>query len=137
MAASNFPMVDNEDFIDWASTSPNPEFPEDKSVVAELGDGVKQKFYSKDGATPIETVQQLESALIEMFWHRVDSQLEVAAVMGLFGPPDTSTCSEETQTAAWEIFSDYQAGLSVGIDLMNMSPFLKRVADSLPEPCLV
>jgi hypothetical protein len=69
-------LLDNKEFIDWAASSPNPDFPPiegpDAGLVPELSHLAKQYFYSSEGGSPINTTQQLKEALSAMFWHRFD-----------------------------------------------------------------
>jgi len=67
-------LVDNEEFIEWAGYSPNPENEEDfiPVLLPGLSDSANQHFYSSEGASPITTIKQLREALSAMFWHRVD-----------------------------------------------------------------
>ena len=66
-----------------------------------------------------------------MFWHRVDHQLEFAAIMDMMQMPNLSTCSEETQALGWQIESAIYTGIGYSMDLMNMESFLGNVADWL------
>ena len=101
-------LVDNEEFITWASSSPNPDHDpmwreEDPELVfaPELDDWAKEKFYRANGAKPIQTLDQLRFALGAMFWHRNSWGLEFAAIMDMMMMPDLSTCTERTQQAGW------------------------------------
>jgi len=64
--------------------------------VYKTSDWVNQKFYSEDGAAPIKTLKKLEEALVALFWHRVDWNLEVAALADIMPFPDISSCSKVT-----------------------------------------
>ena len=91
-------LVDNQDFIDFMNTVPNViKFPERPAIKPEsLTDAVKEVFLSEHGATAFKTVDSLKNALDVLFDYRLSRNLEVAAVFRLAGPPDYSTCSEET-----------------------------------------
>ena len=66
-----------------------------------------------------------------MFWHRVSSDLEIAAIMDMMMMPDIWSCSQETQEAGWAIQSAMHDGIGYSMDLMNMESFLTNVGDWL------
>ena len=92
-------LVDNEDFIYWASTSSNQslEWPVYLGEPNELDDWTKDELLTESGASPITSASELRNVLSAMFWHRVSSNLEIAAIMDMMMMPDISSCSQETQ----------------------------------------
>ena len=56
---------------------------------------VAEKFESAHGATELESVSDLQSALSSMFYFRAP-ELEVMAMFGGMFTPDLSSCSAET-----------------------------------------
>jgi len=99
---------------------------EDEEIV--LSDDVKEYFFTSEGATLISDKDSLKAALNAMFWFRNDYGFEVSmaiacrrnlgvAEASMMPPPpdadepagdvrppwDLSTCTKETQAAAWDI----------------------------------
>ena len=99
-------LVDNLHFIDFMNTVPNVmKFPDSPAIEpSPLTDAVKEVFLSSYGATPFKTVLSLKNALDILFEYRLSRNLEVAAVFRLAGPPDYSTCSEETQESGQALY---------------------------------
>ena len=126
-------LVDNEEFIYWASTSSNQslEWPVYLGVPNELEDWTKEKILTESGALPITTVNELADVLGVMFWHRVSSDLEIAAISDMMMMPDIFSCSQETQQAGLDIQSAMYHGMGNSMDLMNMESFLANVGDWL------
>ena len=105
----NVKLVDNKDFIEWASIEPNPAFKD--TLGAEgiyLNDGIfdehwaAEYFLKEKGATPIDSSDKLFESLTAMFYWRADLGLEIARIYRnlddisyAFG--DLSTCTKETR----------------------------------------
>ena len=106
LKANEAELVDNLHFIDFMNTVPNVmKFPDSPAIKASpLTDDVKQVFLSSYGATHFKTVDSLKNALDILFEYRLTRGLEVAAVFRLAGPPDYSTCSEETQESGQALY---------------------------------
>ena len=59
----------------------------------DVSDEVKRAFLTEEGATPLDSVEALESALNVLFDYRVQQGLEIIALADIAPPPDTSSCS--------------------------------------------
>lgn len=129
-------MVDNEEFIAWASTSNNPDYDEWNVALeedVELSDWVKEKFYTRHGAEVAKSAKMVKEKLSAMFWLRVNYGLEFAAIEDEMRFPEIETCSLVTRNAGWEIRNAIYDGVSYSLDLMNMESFLGNVSDWLEQ----
>ena len=101
MDSNDVRLVNNLDFLEWASVTPNPvtfRNVEDKRTLRreELPDDVKNAFLTDYGAQPFDNVEDLKKALKVLFYYRWRRGLEVIAVYDLLPSPDLSSCSSET-----------------------------------------
>ena len=93
-------LVDNHDFLNYASVTPNPvtfEGAPPLPTPINLTDDVKMAFLTEYGASPFETVEDLKAALATLFRFRSINNLEQEVAAGISIPnPDLSICSIET-----------------------------------------
>ena len=82
-------LVDNGDFLDFI-------IGEDRT---QLSDDVKENLLRSEGATPITTEDDLETALTAVWRNRVRLGLDFEAVFDLPQFPSPHSCSKETQDA--------------------------------------
>ena len=54
---------------------------------------------SEDGAEPITTVEQLQTAMTQVYFQRAENELEFLAYPDLPSFPSLNSCSDETATA--------------------------------------
>ena len=125
MEAFNVQLVNNLEFLTWATTTPNPfTFPDQPPLPAqELPDDIKDAFLTANGASPFETVEDLKKALKVLFNYRVGEFLEIIALPGLAPLPDISTCSDITFDIGSDVGNDWFNGVFVGVDLNNERSF--------------
>ena len=102
-------LVDNLDFIEWASTEPNPEtanFFENDVTSLDLSEFseryVANYFLEEKGADLMDTPDKLYYGIIAMFYWRADLGLEIAVMYRFLDAPestfgDLSTCTKETR----------------------------------------
>lgn len=100
-------LVDNQDYIEWASTEPNPDVAEFLGYVGyDFSDFsnryVANYFLSEKGAELMETPDMLYYGIIAMFYWRADLGLEIAVMYRNLDAPeatfgDLSTCTTETR----------------------------------------
>ena len=137
-------LVDNEEFIIWASTHPGST-PEDTEggTAAEGAEGASAQdvprlpdfaiasFFSAAGASPIRTEADLERAMTALYYGRAE--------LGLESPDATPTpdfdndalrdnCSNVTLQVAYNMEEEISVSAFRAADLENQREFLKDVA---------
>ena len=96
-------LVDNQDFLVWSlnfmAENPDGEILEPMPPLPD----VAMKLLSSEGASPIENATDLESALDTIFYQRAGEFLENPAILDLPFFDSIESCTEDTQTAGFNI----------------------------------
>merc|ERR1712150_322820 len=124
--AQGFSLLDDEYFLYVAATGEmvDPFF----GGPIELSDEVKSTFLTEYGATPIESVEELTSAMTVLYRGRVDRGLEHEAIFDVFPLPEVYGCGEETLETAWMLVDQFYEAISRDLHLINQREFLQFVA---------
>ena len=109
----------NSDFLDYALPY--------RAFFAYVFDDVRDAFLGDAG--PIDTLEEVRTAMDALFQQRVDEFLEYIKYAYFPSIPEPETCSDETLSAWFALRDDWYAIQQTEIDLCNKEPFLLEVAD--------
>ena len=119
-------LVDNDDFIEWATEETLPELRDDTRMV----------ILREDGAEFITNVDALRVALDAMLNERYDRQLDFQIValppVGL----SLETCSERTQMVDQANQSLSFDGIDSSINRLNKEDYLREVQEWVEDQTL-
>lgn len=139
MQSNGINLVDNTAYLDWCKTYIDPQCTGQRCGAVEgevmtFSREVNQKFYSASGAESITNAQELEEALVIMYWWRAEYGVEDSAQLDPLIMPSLNSCTPATMATGEKLWEDYSEYSVAGIDLTNYETFLTATDDWITDP---